>query len=192
MNIFFTKKVEGEAAGNWDGIFAEAAKHHRAKITVESYTDKDEISDQQRKWLHCQAGPIQELMRDGWSFRDAKEYIKVEYGRHWFVTILTDDNIKKATGYFRWECQHVDCKKIIHPVDILIYSTGSAHSVRHCPNCQGVALIPIAIKSIVDVSVKNTNLWFKEILTHFQKNHDGTPKILQPDPEWNKKLSKKT
>ncbi len=196
MNIFFTKKVNDEAAGNWDGIFAEAAKHHRAKITVESYTDKDEISDQQRKWLHCQAGPIQELMRDGWSFRDAKEYIKVEYGREWFVVELTDDNVDNTKGYFRWECRNVDCRKVTHPLDILVMYIDYKYG-RFCPNCwetkqQHNEVYPIAIKSIMDVSVKNTNLWFGEIWTHFPKNHDGTAKILQPDPDWADKLKRKS
>ena len=187
--IYYTHKVQDEAAGDWAGIFAEAAKHNRSKITVEPYTDKDEISDQQRKWVHCKAGPIQELMREGWSFREAKEYIKVEYGREWFVVELTDKNFKNINGIFRWECRKVTCRKLVHPMDVLHLEYHDEVG-RYCPFCNNGSLRAIAIRSITDVSVKKTNLWFNEVFAHFPKNEDGSPRILQPDPEWQKKLQK--
>ena len=48
--IFYTHKAGDEAAGNWKAIQTEAAKHHRAKITVENYSEAKEWSEQQRKW----------------------------------------------------------------------------------------------------------------------------------------------
>lgn len=179
--IFITERKEHEdeiaAAGDWNAIMAEAAKYHRAKVVVEEYSDKDEISEQQRKWLHCEAGPIRELMRSGWSFREAKEHLKVEYGRHIFVVELTDDNFRRIKGVFRWECKRSLCHKLIHPMDII----ANAGKVRLCPYCQHVGIKPLAIKSIMDISVKKTNLWFDEIFAHF-------PKIQPPDKEWKKKL----
>ena len=50
---FITKKIEGEAAvqdGKWDDIKAEAAKHHRSKVTVQDWSEAREWSEQQRKW----------------------------------------------------------------------------------------------------------------------------------------------
>ncbi len=188
--IYYTHKAGDEAAGPWKAIQTEAAKHHRARITVESYTDSDEISDKQRGWIHCKAGPIQELMREGWSFREAKEHLKIEYGRQWFVVELTGENFKDIDGIFRFECKTVLCRKLIHPMDALRFTTATG-DIRFCPYCNSESLKPVAIKSIMDVSVKNTNLWFAEIFAHFPKNHDGSLRIQQPDPEWSKKLKKK-
>ena len=174
---FTTDRQNGVACGDWDGIHKAAAKYHRAKIEITDF-DAQEISEQQRKWLHCKAGPIRELMREGWSFRDAKEYLKVEYGRGIFVVELTDDNFSKIDGVFRWECRRATCRKLIHPMDILI----DEDSIRCCPYCsnqEGALLIPIALKSIMDISVKKINLWFDEIFAHM-------PKIQPPDPDWKK------
>ncbi len=191
--IAITETIERQgkkvACGNWLEIQEEAAKHHRAKVEVTKYSEAAEISDKQRKWLHCDAGPIKELMRGGWSFRDAKEFIKLEYGREWFVVELTDDNFNKVEGIFRWECNRATCKKLFHALDILGCRDDSG---QYCPNCSVYdSLRPIAIKSIMNVSVKKTNLWFAEIFEHFPKNEDGSPRIQEPDPEWSKKLSKK-
>lgn len=51
--IFITRKVDDAAAvdnGTWDDIQAEAAKHRRSRVTVESYSEEAEWSEQQRKW----------------------------------------------------------------------------------------------------------------------------------------------
>ena len=124
-------------------------------------------------------------MRSGWSFRDAKEHIKVEYGRQWFVVELTGDNFKNIDGVFRWECRKPTCRKLIHPLDIKSLYDG-AKIRKFCPHCSQSGVKPIAIKSIMDVSVKKTNLWFNEIFEHFPKKPDGTPRVPQPDPDWNK------
>lgn len=50
MPSYITEKVNGEAITDWPAIHAEAAKHHRSMITVESYTEEKELTDQQRKW----------------------------------------------------------------------------------------------------------------------------------------------
>lgn len=182
MPVFITNTIDGVAAvqdNTWEDVQVEAAKHHRSAIEVRKYDEIAEISEQQRKWLHCKAGPIRELMREGWSFRDAKEYVKVEYGRQWFVVELTDKNCNEVDGVFRWECKRVACRKLIHPVDVLYYVDNyeNAPVKRQCPHCGNVQLKPIAIKSIMAVSVKNTNFWFAEIFDHM-------PKILPPDPDW--------
>ena len=187
MTTFITTQIEIEgvkkASGNWsgkNGICVEAAKHHRSKVTVEEYTGKDEISEAQRKWVHCKSGPIRKLVAEGWSFREAKEHIKVEYGRQWFVIELTDDNFKKVDGVFRWECRKPLCRKLLHPLDVVIDEYGASV----CPECYG-EIHPIALKSIMDVSVKNTNKWFKEIFAHMKgKDKKG---VSQPDPAWSEK-----
>jgi len=48
--IFITQKIDDVAAGDWPGIETEAAKYHRAKIEVTSYSEAAEWSEQQRKW----------------------------------------------------------------------------------------------------------------------------------------------
>lgn len=48
--MFITETVEGEAAGDWQGIQRQAAKYHKAKITVEAYSEAKEISLQQIRW----------------------------------------------------------------------------------------------------------------------------------------------
>ena len=47
---FYTNQIEGEAAGDWDAIQAEAGKHHRCKVTVESFTEARELSEGQLNW----------------------------------------------------------------------------------------------------------------------------------------------
>lgn len=190
---YITNRIDGQAAVlctddekiTWDDIKAEAAKNIRSKVEVTPYDSQDEISEAQRKWLHCKNGPIRELMRGGWSFRDAKEHVKVEYGRQWFVVELRHDNFKRIDGVFRWECKKALCRKLIHPMDIFATQDGR----RLCPFCEGIVK-PIAIKSIMDVSVKKTNLWFDEIFAHFPKNENGKPRVEQPDPKWKIKEKK--
>ena len=185
---FLTKNIDGVPAvqdGTWQDIIDEAGKHRRSVIEVREYDENAEISQQQRKWLHCAAGPIRELVRSGWSFREAKEYCKVEWGRQWFVVELTDDNVAKTDGVFRWECRDFKCRKIMHPMDILIDGDGE----RFCPHCKS-DVYPIALKSIMGMSVKKINLWFAEIWAHFPKNEDGTARVQQPDPNWSKKVTK--
>lgn len=188
MVTFLTKQVDIEgvkkASGNWqgkDGIYAEAAKHRIAQVEVTAYDPDNEISEQQRKWLHCKAGPIRAKVREGWSFREAKEWVKVEYGRQWFVVELTDDNAANVEGVFRWECRKSICRKLIHPMQALSMTGTKA---RYCPYCSEIRnenskLYPIALKSIRDVSVKKTNRWFAEIFAHM-------PGIKQPNPDWEK------
>ena len=185
---FLTKLIDNQAATNWPAIMREAAKYQRAIVDVHEYDDKAEISEQQCKYLHCKAGPIMELVRDGWSFREAKEYIKVEYGRKWFVVELTDDNCHKVDGVFRWECRFFGCRKLIHPMDA---TRGTVENDRCCPHC-GSTLSPIALKSITNVSVKNINNWLDEMFAHFPKKKDGiTPRILPPDANWRRNEKKK-
>jgi hypothetical protein len=175
----------------WRNIFDLAGSFNRAIVEVREYDENAEISEQQRKWLHCEAGPIRELMRSGWSFREAKEHCKVEWGRPWFVVELTDDNFKDVDGIFRWECRKSLCRKIIHPLDVISdVSTDTGEVIHVCPSCSS-DIFPIALKSIMDVSVAKTNLWFAEIWAHFPKNEDGTPRVQQPDPNWSKKKEKK-
>lgn len=50
---FITRKVDDAAAvdnGTWDDIQAEAASHRRSRVTVESFSEEAEWSEQQRKW----------------------------------------------------------------------------------------------------------------------------------------------
>ncbi len=77
----------------------------------------------------------------------------------------------------------------MHPLEVVRIGHMDS-SIRRCPNCES-EVFPVAIKSIMNVSVKNTNLWFKEIFAHFPKNEDESPRIQEPDPEWSKKLKKK-
>lgn len=179
MPVFAGITVDGQPAAGWKRIYAACAKHHRFVVEVRKRDDVAEISEQQRKWLHCEAGPIRELMRGGWSFREAKEHVKVEYGRQWFVVELTNKNCGTAEGVFRWECRKSVCRKMVHPLHT---KAQRSYTNRYCPHCleqRGVwsDLYPVVIKSIMDVSVKHTNLWFDEIFAHM-------PKILPPDPDW--------
>jgi hypothetical protein len=51
---FTTNNYEDQAAvqdGTWEDIQKAAAKFKRARITVESYSEAAELSDQQRKWF---------------------------------------------------------------------------------------------------------------------------------------------
>lgn len=181
MTSFNFTTESGQSRGDYPGLNGAIAKNHRSRVTVEDL-DKVEISEAQRHWLHCKAGPIRELMRAGWSFRDAKEHIKVEYGRQWFVVELTPDIFNKIDGVFRWECRKVTCRKLIHPMNSVSRDGGGKY-LRWCPHC-GELLYPIAIKSIMDMSVKKIKLWMNEIFEHFPKNPDGTPRVPQPDSEW--------
>ncbi len=50
---FITRLIDGEPAvedATWEEIRAEAAKHRRSKVSVESYSEDAEWSDHQRKW----------------------------------------------------------------------------------------------------------------------------------------------
>ena len=189
---FITNKV-GEVAAmqdhHWSDVQVAAARFKRARIIVESYSEEKEISDQQRKWLHCKDGPIRERMKEGWSFREAKEYVKTEYGREWFVVELDEENINTTKGVFRWECRNVDCRKVMHPMDVdLIQDELTSEFFRFCPNCwetkgQINGVYPIAIRSIMDVSVKKTNMWFDENFAHM-------PKIKPPDSDWKESTKK--
>ena len=50
---FITHKIDNQAAlenAKWEDIQTEAAKHTRSRITVESYSEAQELSLQQIKW----------------------------------------------------------------------------------------------------------------------------------------------
>jgi len=50
---YITTKIDDNAAvedGTWEDIQAEAASHRRSRVTVESYSEEAEWSDQQRKF----------------------------------------------------------------------------------------------------------------------------------------------
>jgi hypothetical protein len=48
---FYTTQIEGEAAGDWEGIQAEAGKHHRALVHVEACSESRQLSLQQIRWI---------------------------------------------------------------------------------------------------------------------------------------------
>jgi hypothetical protein len=50
MPTYICELVEGKPISDWKAIYAEAAKHKRSRVTVESYSEKAEQTDQQRKW----------------------------------------------------------------------------------------------------------------------------------------------
>ena len=53
MPVFITNTIDGIAAvedKTWEDVQVEAAKHRRSKITIDSYSEAAEWSDQQRKW----------------------------------------------------------------------------------------------------------------------------------------------
>lgn len=195
--IYQTKSYEGEPAVQdgfkWRDIYDLAGSFHRAIIEVREYDENAEISEDQRKWVHCEAGPIRLIMDQyAWSFRDAKEYCKVEWGRKWFVVELTDENIDKVDGIFRWECCKAKCRKLYHPLEITVYTDNDDSVVRCCPACGSEGLTPIAIKSIMKVSVNKVNMWFREMIEHFPKHPETKEQILfAPDKKWFKKKEKK-
>jgi len=133
------------------------------------------ISAQQRKWLHCKAGPVRVLIGQGWSTESAKLFLKVRYGRSFFVTEITDDNAGKAIGVFYWECRRANCSNTFLPNQVII-----SNEERLCPNCFGNDLRPIAVKSIMDVAVSDIGLWFENIF-------DAYPRIQPPNPQWKQK-----
>lgn len=180
MTQFRTKTIDGQSSvlhkHGWQAVQDAAAKYHRAIIEIHD-ADKAEISEAQRRYFYCREGPIKEFMRHGWSAYDAKNHLKVRYGRHLFVKEVTDDNFQKAKGELFWECQIGICRKLIHPA-IIARQDGK----RVCPFCHSEDIKLIAIKSIMDKSVKQISEWFQEIFSAF-------PRIKPPDSRWY--LSKK-
>lgn len=178
MKRFYSKLIGGRPAANWPAIQAEAGKYGRALIEIcdadaaEAEAKKAEISDQQRKWLHCKAGPVRALMADGWGSDDAKNHLKVKHGRDIFVREVTEENFKKAKGELFWECQIAVCRKLIHPA-IVVFQDGK----RACPICGSEEIKLIAIRSIMDTSVKKINKWFDNIFS-------AMPGIKPPNPDW--------
>lgn len=50
---FITRTIDGQAAvddSTWEDVHAEAATHHRSRVSVEGYSEDKEWSEQQRKW----------------------------------------------------------------------------------------------------------------------------------------------
>lgn len=194
---FYTKLFDSKPAvkdpHRWKDIVECAGMYDRAVIEVREYDENAEISEDQRKWLHCEAGPIRLIINQyHWSFRDSKEYCKVEWGRQWFVVELTDENIDKTDGIFRWECRKSTCRKLHHATEAVYdVSTETGEVIRVCPNCTG-DLYPIAIKSIMKVSHTKVNLWFREMIEHFPRHPESKEQILfAPDKEWFKNKEKK-
>lgn len=192
MPKYYTKTIDGLPAVKdfkWRDIYNMAGSFHRSVIEVKEYDENAEISEDQRKWVHCEAGPIRLIMDQyAWSFRDAKEYCKVEWGRKWFVVELTDENIDKTEGVLRFECRRAACGKFFHVLDIrLTLDEDTGEISRVCPNCGGV-VYPIAIKSIMKVSHKKVNMWFREMIEHFPRHPETKEQVLfGPDKEWFKK-----
>lgn len=169
--------IEGKAAADWPKLYKLCEQYHRFGIEVFDL-DTREISDQQRKWLHCDNGPIHRLMAEGWSFKDAKNHLKRAYGKHLFIKYITGKNFKTATGEVWWECQVAFCNTLIHPVNI-----GYKNGKRCCPLCGSHKIKLIAMKSIMDLSVKKTNQWFDAIF-------DAMPNLPKPDPDWKENKNK--
>jgi hypothetical protein len=173
--IFKGQTIQNQPAAQWKAVYNECRKYPRFVVEVREYSEETEISDQQRKWLHCDNGPVRQLMAEGWSFIDAKNHLKRAYGRQWFVKYISEKNFKTVTGEAWWECQAALCNTLIHPVNI-----GYKDGKRSCPLCGNHKIKLIAIQSIMDKSVKTINLWFDEIF-------NAMPRLPKPDPNWKQK-----
>ncbi len=185
MKRFRGKTEDNHPVCKWNGVggvYEECVKHKQFIVEVREYSEKAEISDGQRKWLHCEEGPIRELVRLGWSFKDAKNHLKIAHGRQWFVKDVTEQNFQKVKGELFWECQIAVCRKLAHPA-IMEFIDRTTGPVRVCPFCYSDDIKLIAIQSIMDKSIGITNKWFDEIFAAY-------PKILPPDPNWKKKKGK--
>ena len=53
MSVYITNKIDGQAAvrdATWENIQCDAANHRRSRVTVESWSEDMDWSEQQRKW----------------------------------------------------------------------------------------------------------------------------------------------
>jgi len=86
MATFITKQIDGQAAGNWTAIQAEAAKHQRAVVEVRPYDPNDEVSDGQRKYWY--AVPVKHYAKwTGYDKRRAERELKIKFADPWFIVI---------------------------------------------------------------------------------------------------------
>ena len=174
--IFKGKTRDGKPCLWWKDVHTECAKHHTFILEFRPYDENAEISGQQRKWLHSDWGPIHLYMKEEKkTFADAKIFVKVMYGREWFVTVITDDNVDKAIGPAYWECKKTQCQEIFH-----IKKAFAEPGKRTCSKCGSIDIQLIAIKSINDISVRQTQLWFDEIF-------DKHPILKKMYDEWKEK-----
>jgi len=171
--ILIGSTIEGKAAADWPLMYKLCEQYHRFGIEIFDL-DTREISEQQRKWLHCDNGPIRRVMKsEKMTFMDAKVFLKVRFGRSFFVKLITADNCNKIEGTPYFEC--LTCHEIIH-VAKLNYEKGE----RCCPECGSIELQLIAVGSSEAVSIKIINMWFDEIFSKI-------PGLEEPDPKWKEK-----
>jgi len=171
---FYGETIQGTATALWKSIYKACETFHRFGIEVFDL-DQRTISEQQRKWLHCDNGAIRVIMKaEKKTFMDAKVFLKVRFGRAFFVEYITPENYQKVKGVPYWECQNTFCKEVSH-VAVMGYENG----IRQCPKCGNIDIKLIAIKSSEDQPIKTINLWFKEMISKI-------PNLPEPNPEWDK------
>ena len=178
--IFKGQTINDKASAMWPEIYRECEKYSRFIIEVREYDENAEISDQQRKWLHGKMGPIHHYMKDKRAtFADAKNFVKVRYGREWLVTVITNENIDNAVGVPYWECKQTQCQEVFHIAKAL-----TEPGKKTCCKCGSENIQLIAIRSTMDVSIHQTYLWFNEIF-------DKIPILKKLYDEWKEKQEKK-
>ncbi len=98
MPAFITNTIDGIAAvqdKTWDDVQVEAAKHHRSKVTVESYSEAAEWSDQQRKWWKGVLLPALAQTGDSIEYWETRLKLAVMPDDFQPVTIVIDGKLYK-------------------------------------------------------------------------------------------------
>lgn len=169
---FYGETIDGKACAIWRDVYRACEQFHRFKIEI-SDADAVNISERQRGWLHCEEGAIRKVMKsEKMTFLDAKVFLKVKFGRAWFVKFITPENYQTVGGSIYWECQEPFCREIIHVAKI-DFEGGK----RQCPKCGSGNIRLISVKSSENQSVKIINMWFKEML-------DKIKGLEEPKEDW--------
>lgn len=177
MPIYRGRIVNNQPSIHWPAFNAECRKHADKGFIVEvrPYSPDNEISRQQMKWLHCDAGPIKTLSDyQGISRKEAQNELKRKCGRQWFIDYVTDENCNDVEGQIFYECQWSFCNKLTHPAKLIGQD-------KLCPFCGKDTLLIINIKSKTTLSIKQTNEWFTEIFDFMDAINRP---VMPPDPKW--------
>ncbi|MDD5459738.1 MAG: hypothetical protein PHF37_10145 [Phycisphaerae bacterium] len=174
----FTSWSVSDFKATFNAIWQECKRLGRFIIEVRPWDEAKEISLQQMKWIHCDAGPIK-LFADfqGVSLLDAELELKRKCARKLFVIEVSGHNWEKLiNGRFFYECQRSICNKLVYPHRVMIVGRK-----RVCPHCGHASVRLIHINSKTSLSAKQTTEWMKSMVSFCE---DLKIKIQMPDKDW--------
>ena len=159
-------------------------KHSGESLIVEvrKYDPQKEISYNQMKYIHCDAGPIKLFAEfQGCSNLESELQLKRECGEHLFIKELTGQTwveLCELRGKSYFECKNTLCRLLALPQDMI-----KVDGKRACPMCKTLEPRVVMILSKTELTTKQTNEWIENMYTFLTSQNIN---VQMPNRDWRK------